>query len=395
MATPKSPKAITIPQVLEELRKIFPGTEDVPRLPIVESVLLAILRENHDLKDAHRVLARFRSDYVDLNELRVSSLKEIQALIGPVANAEERARKVRRFLKQIFQHNYKFDIDGIAKKTFKEAKDDLKHYDILNHDFQMAQVQVQTLGGHAFPVDDRILTMARRLGLVDADADAATLRGILEKNIPKAQILQAIALVEKFVNEVCTLADPKCPVCKFNSFCPGYQLMLNPPKAAPEKKVAKAPEAKKSAKAETPEPKKASSPESKAGEDKSAKAKPAAATIKNSAETKAKNPSKPEASKPKQSPAPKASENSKPAVKSIAKPEAIKADSKAKAVTASKPSANPAVPAKAEAKAGSAQPTPKKPASPAKADDKNAAKAAAKPEKKPESKSKPVPKKGK
>ena len=230
MAASKSPKSILTSQVIDELKAAFPKAEEFPKLPIVESVILAILRENRNLQDSLRALNQFRSSYVDLNELRVSELREIQTIIGHIPDSELRARAIRKFLKQIFQKNYKYDIDGIAKKTFKEAKDDLKDYDALASDFIMAQAQVQTLGGHAFPVDDRILLMAKRLGLVEQNADHSTLRGILEKNIPKAQILLAISLIEEFVDTVCTTEAPKCLVCRFKPVCPGYEAMLNPPK---------------------------------------------------------------------------------------------------------------------------------------------------------------------
>ncbi len=230
MAASKSPKSILTSQVIDELKAAFPKAEEFPKLPIVESVILAILRENRNLQDSLRALNQFRSSYVDLNELRVSELREIQTIIGHIPDSELRARAIRKFLKQIFQKNYKYDIDGIAKKTFKEAKDDLKDYDALASDFIMAQVQVQTLGGHAFPVDDRILLMAKRLGLVEQNADHSTLRGILEKNIPKAQILLAISLIEEFVDSACTTEAPKCLACRFKPVCPGYEAMLNPPK---------------------------------------------------------------------------------------------------------------------------------------------------------------------
>jgi endonuclease III len=230
MASSKSSKSILTSQVIDELKTAFPKAEEFPKLPIVESVILAILRENRSLQDSLRALNEFRKNYFDFNELRVSELREIQTIIGHVPDSELRARAIRKFLKQIFQKNYKYDIDGIAKKTFKEAKDDLKDYDALASDFIMAQAQVQTLGGHAFPVDDRILLMARRVGLVEQNADHSTLRGILEKNIPKAQILLAIGLIEEFVESVCTTEAPKCPACRFKEVCPAYEAMLNPPK---------------------------------------------------------------------------------------------------------------------------------------------------------------------
>ncbi|MBI1324580.1 hypothetical protein GC170_15540 [bacterium] len=236
MAASKTHKALLVSQMIDQLKSAFPDVAELPRLELVESVLFAILRENRNSTEAMQSLARFKTDYEDdFNELRVSGLREILRKIGPSSDAEARARSIRKFLHQIFDKNYKFQIDGLSKKPFKEARDDLKDYEILANDHHMAYVQVQSLGGHAFPVDARILETARRLGVVDSSADAATLRGLLEKNIPKAQILHAIALVERFVNEICLADSPRCKDCPFQKICPfhlGLTQVVKPAKAA-------------------------------------------------------------------------------------------------------------------------------------------------------------------
>lgn len=231
MSSAKS-KVISIPQLVEEIRKLFPDTLEMPRLPILECVLLAILRENHPLASALKALNHLRSrdNFFDWNEVRVSDLKEIQSYLSDYPDSEARAKAIKRFLKDLFRHNYKFEVEGIAKKTWKEAKDDLANYVALTNDHHLAHVQVLTFGGHAFPVDNRLLILFQRLGLVELSAEPSSIRGLLEKNISKAQILQTIAMFEKFVDTVCTEKDPACRSCPFNSICADYQNRLNPPK---------------------------------------------------------------------------------------------------------------------------------------------------------------------
>jgi hypothetical protein len=137
----------------------------------------------------------------------------------------------------MYRQNYKFEIEGLTKKTWKEAKDDFSHYHALTNDHHLAHVQVLTFGGHAFPVDNRVLKMLQRLGLADESADGASVRSMLEKNISKAQILQCIAIFERFVVSYCTLENPHCIECPLNKVCLDYQNRLNPPK--PEKKPTK------------------------------------------------------------------------------------------------------------------------------------------------------------
>lgn len=400
MAASKTHKSLLVSQMIDQLKSAFPDVAELPRLELVESVLFAILRENRNSAEALQSLARFKTDYEDdFNELRVSGLREILRKMGPSPDAEARARSIRKFLHQIFDKNYKFQIDGLAKKPFKEARDDLKDYDVLANDHHMAYVQVQSLGGHAFPVDARILETARRLGVVDVSADAAALRGLLEKNIPKAQILHAIALVERFVNEICLAESPRCKDCPFQKICPfhlGLTQVVKPAKAV-ETPVSAKPKADKPSPAAEP----------------AKKSKPAAAPETVTATTTAKSGKEsPTASKASPSPSNAKGHASKPLDKNAA----------AEAATSKKPVAEPApvvAARKASANSQPVKPTMAKPvveAKPAKAEKsspKSPAKTVDKPANKPASKpaaapivepaskatakpaAKPVPKKGK
>lgn len=265
MSTAKT-KVISLPQLVEEVRKQFPDSMEMPRLPILECVILAILRENHPLASALNALnqLRDRDNFFDWNEVRVSGLKEIQSYLADYPDSEKRAVDLKRFLKELFRQNYKFDVEGISKKTWKEAKDELAEYATLKNDHHLAHVQVLTFGGHAFPVDNRILTLFQRLGLADAGAEPSSIRGVLEKNISKAQILQTIAMFEKFVDGICTLVDPKCPECPLNSICVDYQRRLHPPKPSKSAKGTKPPTESATVTPIEPKP---------AGDDKKAKTK--------------------------------------------------------------------------------------------------------------------------
>lgn len=238
MSSAKS-KLITVPQLVEQLKKLFPDTPEMPRMPILECVLLAILRENHPLASALNALEalRNREIFFDWNEIRVSDISEIQALMPDYPDSEARSVAIKKFLKDMYRQNYKFEIEGLTKKTWKEAKDDFSHYQALTNDHHLAHVQVLTFGGHAFPVDNRVLKTLQRLGLAEETADGASVRSMLEKNISKAQILQCIAIFERFVTSYCTLENPHCSECPLNKVCLDYQNRLHPPK--PEKKTTK------------------------------------------------------------------------------------------------------------------------------------------------------------
>jgi|GEM_PF-215170 len=368
MAAAKPPKALLISQWLEQLKTAFPNTPELPRLDFVESVIFAILRENRSSSEALATLTRFKTDYEnDFNELRVSGSREIAQKIGPLPDAESRARTIRKFLHDIFDKNYKFQIDGLNKKPFKEIRDELKDYQALGMDHHIAIVQVQCLGGHAFPVDARLLEAGKRLGFVDRSTDAATLRGLLEKNIPKAQILHAIALAERFVNEICTHDAPRCKDCIFQKICPYYLELTQPakPQAAekPKAKAAATNVKTAPAPAATPKPVKAApAPAPKPAPAKPAPAKPTLA--KSAANKPAAEKTEPvkAATRPAPAPAPKAA--AKPAAKPVPATPASKKPAEVAPAAAPAKKPKPTVATKVVV-APPKEPAPPKPAKPA------------------------------
>ena len=54
---------------------------------------------------------KFKDDFFDWNEVRVSSLEEIQGILAGMTDAEGRAFRVRRFLRQLFEKTYGFNLD--------------------------------------------------------------------------------------------------------------------------------------------------------------------------------------------------------------------------------------------------------------------------------------------
>jgi endonuclease III len=372
MATTKT-KSVSVPQILETFRKLFPDAAELTRMSLLECVLFSILRENHSFDSAVNALERLanRDNFIDWNDLRVSDLEEIRSYLPDYPDADQRGTAIKRFLRELFRKNYKFEVEGLSRKTWKEAREELGSYETLGNDFHLSQVQVLTFGGHAFPVDQRIALMLTRLGIAEDSNDIPTIRGLLEKNISKAQILQAIRLFELFVENICTTTAPKCSTCPLAANCNDYQLRLNPPKPAakpPEPKKAEkkaeavtAPPAPANQKSESSEQKsKKNAPAAPAATPKASEKKPATSE---KAAAPVKSPAKPQAAADKKTAAAPAKPVAKPApAKPPEKPKATVKPAPAKAAPAKPAPAKSAVKSKPKpaAKATPAKPAPAK-----------------------------------
>jgi hypothetical protein len=110
------------------LKKLFPIIKkqykvQVPKgdKPVLETMLYAICLEDSTVEEADTSFKRLLTDFPDLNEVRVSTVGEIEkAFVGQTAS-EWRAFRVISVLKFVFDKSYAFEFESLRKKTLDLA----------------------------------------------------------------------------------------------------------------------------------------------------------------------------------------------------------------------------------------------------------------------------------
>jgi endonuclease III len=222
-------------EVLTLLKKRYKLESRAEKLSVLEAIIYGICHEGSTRAEAEHALNRFRTEFFDWNEVRVSSIEEIQSILAGQPEAEERANRLRRFLRQLFEKTYEFTLDSLVKKPLKESVKLLSEYDAMSSDYVLATVIQQGLGGHAMPVDTPIKRALIRLGVVDESANVHAIRSLLEHAIPKTRGNEFIDLMEELAHDTCVAGLPDCPRCDLRKICPTGQA-----RAASDKTAAKA-----------------------------------------------------------------------------------------------------------------------------------------------------------
>jgi endonuclease-3 len=249
---------------------------DGSRLSVLKAVVYGICHEDTTRENANQALSRFKDEFFDWNEVRVSGIEEIRESLAGIPDPEGRARRIRKFLRQLFNRTYGFNLDALAKKPLKEALKVLQTYEAFSSDYVTATVVQQALGGHAIPIDKDTHRALSRLGITEASIPE--LRAVLERAVPKNRGAEVLDLIEDLANDTCVEGEPECPRCELRKICP-YALARKHqdgeashraarPRAAKEKE----PEAARSAPAKGPE---AAAPAKKAPAARAAKEPPA------------------------------------------------------------------------------------------------------------------------
>ena len=64
------------------------------------------------------------------------------------------------------------------------------------------------------------LRALRRLGIADESTDIPTLRGMLERAVPKNRGAEFSDLIEELAHDTCVEGEPDCPACELRKICP-------------------------------------------------------------------------------------------------------------------------------------------------------------------------------
>lgn len=166
--------------------------------PMVEELIFAILAREATDEQAERALRALLDNTVDLNELRVTTPKEMVAMMGGrIPDAIAKAQEINDVLNEIVRREDKLDLTVLKPKKVREAREYLETLGSLSP-FAAAWFLCNCLGGHAIPVDDTLIVALRDDDLVPADADLPEIQALLERYISASDAKKHPALLRQF-----------------------------------------------------------------------------------------------------------------------------------------------------------------------------------------------------
>jgi endonuclease III len=207
--------------LLAAARKLGPASEAAQEArPVLQQFIYGVCREDATADQADRAYRTLCERFFDWNEVRVSSIRELEEVFSGMSNPEGRAQRLVTFLQEVFETTFSFDLDGLQKKGLKQAAKQLTRYQASN-DYVSSWVVQRSLGGHAIPLDAPTLRCARRLGLIEGEGeDREGVRASLEHLVPKAKGAQFTDVISNLAGEHCWEDEPNCPSCPLAQECP-------------------------------------------------------------------------------------------------------------------------------------------------------------------------------
>jgi endonuclease III len=214
MATTTNKKRL-LNQVLSRAKKV----RDAEAQPVLEQFVYGLCREDATPEQADRAFRFLRERFFDWNEVRVSSIRELEEAFEGMTGPEGRAQRLVSFLQEVFETEFSFDLEGLHKRGMKQAARQLLRYQAAD-DFVGAWVVQRSLGGHAIPLDAPTLRCVRRLGLLEgAPESLEAARSCLEHLISKTDGPQFTDALSGIAESYCWEETPQCSSCPLSREC--------------------------------------------------------------------------------------------------------------------------------------------------------------------------------
>ncbi|MBL7106427.1 MAG: hypothetical protein ISS77_02305 [Phycisphaerae bacterium] len=202
--------SLKIKNLYKSLKKKSPKIQPVKFDDPLEAIIFGLIAENTTQKNAEDAYKRLNTDFVDINDLRVSSLTEIMEMLGSQDQlAKDSAQRIKTVLKDIFERHNELTLEGLKKIGKKPAKKTVDKTQGVSQ-FASNYCFLTALGGHSIPLTEKMVKFLKENELVHPDADNSDMSGFLERQISakdnyefyillrkEAEIVKAVKKTEK------------------------------------------------------------------------------------------------------------------------------------------------------------------------------------------------------
>jgi hypothetical protein len=161
------------------------GSPSKKSLPVLETMLYAVCLEGVPPDRAEQAYSRLLSEFHDLNEVRVSSIYELERLFTGYADPDLRGLRVKNVLHYVFEKTYSFEFEVLRRKTQEQAQKDLAKIRSLTS-FCRAYTQQISLDSHVLPLDEKQAQALKYLGVAEPNATVDHISESLRPLVRKA-----------------------------------------------------------------------------------------------------------------------------------------------------------------------------------------------------------------
>jgi len=206
--------------VLRGLEKPYGKVFVLPEEPPLDHAVFLLLREGWDWRKAQKALRILQKDFIDWNEVRVSSAAELKSALAQEGgkDLDVKVEKIRALLAALWKERNATSLDFLREMEPDSRRRLLTALGVLSP--AHVQILMQCLNGTAtMLVSQPTIRTLSRIGLIDRVHSESAARKVLEKLVDPEDLWAFQSLLTQHGEEICQSKSPRCGGCAIVALC--------------------------------------------------------------------------------------------------------------------------------------------------------------------------------
>jgi len=206
--------------VLRGLEKPYGKVFVLPEKPPLDHAVFLLLREGWDWRKAQKALRILQKDFIDWNEVRVSSAAELKSALAQEGgkDLDVKVEKIRALLAALWKERNATSLDFLREMEPDSRRRLLTALGVLSP--AHVQILMQCLNGTAtMLVSQPTIRTLSRIGLIDRVHSESAARKVLEKLVDPEDLWAFQSLLTQHGEEICQSKSPRCGDCAIVALC--------------------------------------------------------------------------------------------------------------------------------------------------------------------------------
>lgn len=223
--------------VYKALRKKFGARSAYAKKDPLDHVMFNILLSGASLDKAERAFSAIKSSYVDWNEVRVTSVRELSSLLESKRCAPKKAEFIKAFLQRLYLDNHSLSVQPIQKMSTKRAREYVGETTGLPPE-QVATILLEIFDMPVSPIPNVVKWTLIRLGLIKSNATPTQAQEAFLSVASKGKTATAYRVLHILARDYCRQEGQLCLICPVKKHCPTGRNRVKERRAADAKEAA-------------------------------------------------------------------------------------------------------------------------------------------------------------
>ncbi len=223
--------------VYKGLRKKFGARAEYAKKDALDQIIFHVLLLNAPASAAEKAFSALKSDYVDWNEVRVTSLDEIASVLKSKGSSANEAPSIKEFLQKLYLTSHTITAEPLQNLSPKRAREFLKSTTELAEE-QIIEILLEPLNMPITPVNNAIRQALIRLGISRKGATLIQAQSGFTAIAANGKPATAYRLLRVLTRDFCREEEQLCRKCPVKKHCPTGQQRIRLEKELPKKKPA-------------------------------------------------------------------------------------------------------------------------------------------------------------